>query len=168
MFRIHSLPYQNRYGNHQEGEIEVRQGAVEEGGDCPAEGSCQLWDVVEVTRDPPPSRHQQQTCLDLPLRGVISHTDHLGPATPNSACPIGVPHVLLVVVGVVVDVDSGHAHQEDEGGKGNPQVVGVAGQVEGVACVDGRNPNQTTPALETEIRKVTFEPYPLSLELYIF
>ena len=32
----------------------------------------------------------------------------------------------------------------------------MVGQVEGVACVDGRNSNQTIPALETEIIKVTF------------
>ena len=47
----------------------------------------------------------------------------------------------------VVDVNAGHAPQQDEQGQWQAQVVWVGSQVEGVACVDGGHPHKTSPTL---------------------
>lgn len=44
--------------NEEEDKVEVGGGAEEEGWNTPAESSKELWDIVKVSRNSPPSRYQ--------------------------------------------------------------------------------------------------------------
>ena len=90
--------------NGEEDEVGVGHDVSEPGRRRPQVGQEQLGQVVEVAGEAPVAGHQQQTSPPLAghrVRGV----DHFRSAAPHQALGVGSSHVLLLLVGEVVDDD---------------------------------------------------------------
>ena len=90
----------------------VRKEYLGSEGDAPEEGCGDLGDVVEVARETPPTRGQEQRRLLLALHGRVGGLDLLRWLAPDEAFTIGVAEELALPVRVVVDPDGEEASDE--------------------------------------------------------
>ena len=96
---------------------------------------------MKVPGDSPPSRHKKKTGFLFAGCSVVSCFDSGWPSPPDFAVSLRLASELLVSVCVVVDEDGQDSQCEDGEGEGEAELVGVTGEIERVACVDGGHPH---------------------------
>ncbi len=113
----------------QKHKVKVRQYIMEQCWYSPGKGSHELGNVVEVTRDSPPTRHKQEALLLFSSgRTVIGQNcDRLSP--PDSAVAIGFPDSFFLSVCIVVDQCGENSYCQNGYCERQSQIVGMVGEI---------------------------------------
>ena len=127
-------------------EVGVGGEAVRPGGQTPAEGDDQLGHVVEVSRDAPPPRHEQQALPPLARLQPVGGVDQLRRPPPHQTRPLRPPHSLLLRVRHVVHPEGRQPGGEQGGAGHRPDGRGVRRQTHADGGVHPGDERQTPPA----------------------
>mmetsp|Transcript_13463 Transcript_13463/g.25897 ORF Transcript_13463/g.25897 Transcript_13463/m.25897 type:complete len:244 (-) Transcript_13463:608-1339(-) len=121
-------------------------GVIEQSRHCPKEGRHDLWKVVEMPRDSPPARCQQERSFHLASGGGVLGCDVLRGLTPNWRASIGGAEGLSLAVRVIVHPDAQQPCNGDGARHRESQLIGVRGQIQHRRRVHARHPHQAAPA----------------------
>ena len=135
----------------EEEDIEVASNQVAEAMEpsrvAPKEGAQNLRHVVEMTRNTPPARGQQEGRTLLTFLSGVGSSDVDRVLPPHGALAIGGTENLALTVSPVVDKDTGDPRNKDKDGLQAADIlVAVLDQEIGRGSVDGGHPNQAAPA----------------------
>ena len=79
--------------------IEIGHKVAEESGKGPEESARNFWNIVEVARNAPPARGEEQALFYFAVLGCVARLDEVGRAAPYEAEAIFCSHELSLPIG---------------------------------------------------------------------
>ena len=97
----------------QKHKVKVRQCTVEQDRDGPTESGQELRDVMEMTRDSPPTGSKKKALLFHTFGGEVCRMDELRTTAPDFTVALCVANMFFLSIGVIVYEDGQDSNCED-------------------------------------------------------